>query len=192
VQKEQDSTRQDFHDTNFIPYPRRVRKPQAHDQFGKFIEVIQKLYDNILLLDAMQVPTYAKYFRDILNKKKPLPTTKIIKLTEECSATILNTLLIKKKDPGCHTIEDSIGNQYFNNALCDLGASVSVTPKVVFDKLKHPTLVPTSLCLQLDQSVRYPSGIAENVPVKIREFLVPVDFMVLDMHPDSRVSLILR
>jgi hypothetical protein len=65
-------------------------------------------------------------------------------------------------------------------------------PKVVFDKLKHPTLVPTSMCLQLaDQSVRYPLGIAENVPVKIREFLVLVDFVVLDMYPDSRVSLIL-
>jgi hypothetical protein len=33
--------------------------------------------------------------------------------------------------------------------------------------------------------------ITENVPVKIREFLVPVDFVVLDMHPDSRVSLML-
>jgi hypothetical protein len=97
-------------------------------------------------------------------------------LTEECSAAILNTSLIKKKDPGCPTIECSIWNQYFNNALCDLGASVSVMPKVVFDKLKHPTLIPTSMCLQLaDQSVRYPSGIVENVPVKIREFLVPVD-----------------
>jgi hypothetical protein len=34
-------------------------------------------------------------------------------------------------------------------------------------------------------------GIAENIPVKIREFFVPVDFVVLDMHPDSKVSLIL-
>jgi hypothetical protein len=169
-----------------------VRKPQVDDQFGKFIEVIQKLYVNIPLLDSMQVPTYAKYTRDILNKKKPLPTMEIIKLTEECSAAILNTSLIKKKDPGCPTIECSIGNQYFNYELCDLGANVSVMPKVVFDKLKNPTLVPTSMCLQLaDQSVRYPSEIAENVIVKIQEFLVPVDFVVLDMHPDSRVSLIL-
>jgi hypothetical protein len=97
-----------------------------------------------------------------------LSTTEIIKLTEECSAAILNTSLIKKKDLGCPTIECSIGNQCFNNAHCDLGASVSVMPKVVFDMLKHHTTVPTSMCLQLaDQSVRYPSGIAENVPVKI-------------------------
>jgi hypothetical protein len=117
-----------------------------------------------------------------------LPTTEIIKLTKECSAAILNTSLIKEKDPRCPTIECSIGN----NALYDIGASVSVMPNVVLDKLKHPTLIPTLMCLQLaDQSVLYPSGIAENVLVKIREFLVPVDFVVLAMHPDSRVSLIL-
>jgi hypothetical protein len=34
-------------------------------------------------------------------------------------------------------------------------------------------------------------GIAENIPVKIREFFVPVDFVVLDMNPDSKVSHIL-
>ena len=34
-------------------------------------------------------------------------------------------------------------------------------------------------------------GIAENIPVKIRNFLVLVDFMVLDMSPDLKVSLIL-
>jgi hypothetical protein len=50
----------------------------------KFVEVVRKLYVNIPLLDAMQVPTYAKYILDILNKKRSLPTAEIIKLTEEC------------------------------------------------------------------------------------------------------------
>jgi hypothetical protein len=34
-------------------------------------------------------------------------------------------------------------------------------------------------------------GIAENILVKIREFFVLVDFVVLNMHLDSKVSLIL-
>jgi hypothetical protein len=34
-------------------------------------------------------------------------------------------------------------------------------------------------------------GIVENIPVKIREFFVPVDFVVLDMSPDSKFSLII-
>jgi hypothetical protein len=92
----------------------------------------------------------------------------VIKLTEECSAAILNKLQEKKKDPGCPAIGCSIENQHFNNALCDLGASVSVMPTAVYHKLDHSTLEPTSMCLQLaDQSVWYPLGIVENIPVKI-------------------------
>jgi hypothetical protein len=138
------------------------------EQFGKFVEVIQMLYINIPLLDVIQVPTYAKYLRDILNNKRPLPTTEVIKLTEECSATILNTSPIKKKDLGCPTIDCSIGSQNFKNTLCDLGASVSVMPKKVSNKLNYSSLTPTSMCLQLaDQSVCYPAGITKNIPVKI-------------------------
>jgi hypothetical protein len=138
------------------------------EEFGKFVKVIQKLYINIFLLDAIQVPTYAKYLRDILNNKRPLPSTAVIKLIEECSATILNTSPIKKKDPRCPTIDCSIRSQNFENALCDLGASVSVMPKKVFDKLNYSMLTPTLMCLQLaNQSVRYPIGITKNILVKI-------------------------
>jgi hypothetical protein len=65
-------------------------------------------------------------------------------------------------------------------------------PKLVFDKLTYSTLEPTSMCLHLaDKSIRYPIEIAENILVKIREFFVLVDFVVLDMQLDSKVSLIL-
>jgi hypothetical protein len=159
---------QDFHEITLLPFPRKNRKAKMDEQFGKFVEVIQKLYINIPLLDAIQVPTYAKYLRDILNNKRPLPSTKVIKLMEEYSAAILNTSPIKKKDPGCPTIDCSIESENFENALCDLGASVSVMPKKVFDKINYSTLTPTSMCLQLaDQSVRYPAGIAKNILVKI-------------------------
>jgi len=67
----------------------------------------------------MQVPSYAKYLRDILNNKKPPPQIEVIKLTEECSEVILNKFLEKKKDPVCPTIDCSIGTQHFEHALCD-------------------------------------------------------------------------
>ena len=111
---------------------------------------------------------------------------------EECSAAIQNTAPVKKKDPRCPTINCLIGSQNFENALCDLRASVSVMPKEVIDMLNHSTLTPTSMCLQLaDQSVHYPTGIAENILVKIRNFFVPVDFVVLDMQKDMKTPLIL-
>ena len=76
----------------------------ADTPFDKFVEVIKKLYVNIPLLDAMQVPTYAKYINDILRNKRTLPTTVVVQLIEECSAATLDSLLEKKKDPGCPTI----------------------------------------------------------------------------------------
>ena len=115
-----------------------------------------------------------------------------MQLTEECSAAILDPPLVKKKDTGCPTITCSIRAQHFSNALCDLGASVSVMPKLVYDKLNHHALAPTAMCLQLaDQTVRYPAGIAENIPVKIRNFFIPVDFVVLDMEVNANMPLIL-
>ena len=47
-----------FYDTTFLPFPHRNQKAKMDEQFGKFVEVIQKLYINIPLLDAIQVPTY--------------------------------------------------------------------------------------------------------------------------------------
>jgi hypothetical protein len=65
-------------------------------------------------------------------------------------------------------------------------------PKKIFDKLNYSMLMPTSMCFQLaDQSVHYPIGIAENILVKIRNFFVPVDFVVLDMQEDMKTPLIL-
>jgi hypothetical protein len=62
-------TSRDYRDTTALPFSEQIRKPVAYEQFGKFVEVIKKLYVNIPLLDAMQVPTYAKYIKDILGNK---------------------------------------------------------------------------------------------------------------------------
>jgi hypothetical protein len=47
---------QDFHDTNLLLFPCRNWKAKMDKQFSKFVEVIQKLYINIPLLDAIKVP----------------------------------------------------------------------------------------------------------------------------------------
>jgi hypothetical protein len=44
---------QDFHDSNMLPFPCRKWKAKADEQFSKFVEVIQKLYINVPLLDAL-------------------------------------------------------------------------------------------------------------------------------------------
>jgi hypothetical protein len=45
------------------------------EKFSRFVDVIRKMYVNIPMLDAMHVPTYAKYLKDILNQKRLIPET---------------------------------------------------------------------------------------------------------------------
>jgi hypothetical protein len=113
-----------------------------------------------------------------------------VKMSEQCSAAIANGLE-KQKDPGCPTIPCSVSSFKFEKALCDLGASVSVMPRDVFEKLRLP-LEPTGMCLELgDNSIRYPLGIAEDVSVKVGHHFIPVDFVVLEMGEREKPPLIL-
>ena len=114
----------------------------------------------------------------------------VVKLTKECSAAILD-FPKNKKDLGCPTISCSIGIQYFEQGLCDLGASIRVMPKDVFDKRNLTQLTPTPMMLQLvDLMVRYPVGIGKDILVKIRDCYIPVDFVVLDVEVTKESTLI--
>jgi hypothetical protein len=127
------------------------------------------------LLDALQVPTYSRDFKYILANKYEIATLGVdhVKMSEECSATIANGQE-KQKDLGCPTIPCSLGSFKFEMALCDLGASVSIMPRDVFEKLRL-LLEPTGMCLELgDNSIRYPLGIAEDVPVKVGHHFIPM------------------
>jgi hypothetical protein len=47
--------------------------------------------------------------------------------------------------------------------------------------------------LQLvDQSIQHPVGIVEDIPVRIRNSFIPVDFVVLEMNVYRHIPLILR
>jgi hypothetical protein len=124
------------------------------EKFSCFMEVIRRMYVHISMLDAMQVLTYARFLNDILNQKRPIPKMGMLVFAERCSAAILDGLPDKMGDLGVPTISCLIGTQKFGQALYDLGASVNVMPKVIYDQLNHDSLVPTSMHLQLaDQSI---------------------------------------
>jgi hypothetical protein len=111
---------------------------------------------------------------------------------ERCSSTILDGLPDKMGDPGVPTISCLIGAQKFDQALRDLRASMSIMPKVIYNQLNHDSLVPTSMHLQLvDQSIQRPVEIAEDIPLRIKNSFIPVDFMVLEMDVYRQIPLIL-
>ncbi|KAJ9162814.1 hypothetical protein P3X46_022558 [Hevea brasiliensis] len=176
-----------------LPFPQRFHKAQLDKQFGKFLEVLKKLYINIPFTDVIsQMPSYAKFFREILSNKRRLEDYETVALTEECSAILQNKLPPKLKDPGSFSIPCHVGETSIERALCDLGASVSLMPLSICEKLKVGDLKPTTISLQLaDRSIKYPVGILENVPLKVGKFFIPVDFIVLEMEEDVRTPIIL-
>jgi hypothetical protein len=179
-------------DTKIPQLKPRYFRGKLDNHFEKFVEVVRRLSINMPLLDALQVPTYSRYFKDILANKYEIATLGVdhVKMSEQCSAAVANGLE-KQKDPGCPTIPCSVGSFKFEKALCNLEASVSIMPRDVFEKLRLP-LEPTSMCLELgDNSIRYPLGISEDVPMKVEHHFIPVDFVVLEMGEREKSPLIL-
>nr|GEY62722.1 reverse transcriptase domain-containing protein [Tanacetum cinerariifolium] len=74
----------------------------------------------------------------------------------------------------------------------DLGASINLMSLSIWKKLRLPTLNDTIMVLELtDRTISKPTGVAENVFVKVGKFYFPADFVVLDFIADPRVPLIL-
>ncbi|GKE96223.1 retrovirus-related pol polyprotein from transposon TNT 1-94, partial [Tanacetum coccineum] len=104
-----------------------------------------------------------------------------------------NSIPRKGKDLGSFTLPCFINNVCFDNALVDLGASVSVMPLSTYLNLGLGGLAHTKLTVELaDKTVKYPKGIAKNVLVGIGKFVFPIDFIILDMPEDIKVPLILE
>ncbi|GJW38400.1 reverse transcriptase domain-containing protein [Tanacetum coccineum] len=71
-------------------------------------------------------------------------------------------------------------------------ASINLMPLSIWKKLQLSGLTETKMELELaDRSISKPTGVAENVFVKVGKFYFPADFVVLDFIADPRVPLIL-
>ena len=140
---------------------------------------------NIPLLDMIkQVPTYAKFFKDLCIVKRGLNVDKKAFLTEQVNAIIQCKTPVKYKDPGCPTISVNIGGTCVEKALLDLGASVNLLPYSMYKQHGLGELKPTSITLSLtERSIKIPKGAVEDVLIQVDKFYYPVDFVVLDTEP---------
>ena len=167
------------------PFPQALRGKKKIPNQAEIWEVLRQVKVSIPLLDMIkQVPTYAKFLKDLCTVKKGLGIEKKAFLTEQVSAIIQSKTLVKYKDPGSPTISVNIGGTCIDKALLDLGASVNLLPCSVYKQLGLGELKPTNITLSLaDRSVKIPKGIVEDVLVKVDKFYYPVDFVVLDTEP---------
>ena len=167
------------------PFPQALRGKKKVINQTEILEVLRQVKVNIPLLDMIkQVPTYAKFLKDLCTIKRGLNIDKKAFLTEQASAIIQCKTPVKYKDQGYPTISVNIGGTYVEKALLDLGASVNLLPYSVYKQLGLGELKPTTITLSLvDRSVKIPKGTIEDVLVHVDKFYYPIDFVFLDTEP---------
>ncbi|GJR36031.1 reverse transcriptase domain-containing protein [Tanacetum coccineum] len=181
----------------FIPYPSRANKQKLCEKDDnlalKFVEIFRELHFELSFADALlHMPKFASMFKSLLNNKEKLFDLAKTPVNKNCSAVILKKLPEKLGDPGKFLIPCDFPEIVECLALADLGASINLMPLSIWKKLSLPELTPTQMILELaDRSTTSPSGIAEDVFVKVGKFHFLADFVVVDYVVDPRVPLIL-
>nr|GFA37962.1 reverse transcriptase domain-containing protein [Tanacetum cinerariifolium] len=176
--------------TKDIQPPLQKEKLREKDDIlaAKFMEIFRDLHFELSFTDALvHMPKFAPMFKKLLiNKDKLIELTKT-PLNKNCSAVVLKKLPEKLGDPERFLIPCDFSE--FNNclALADLGASINLMTLSIWKKLRLPILNDTKMVLELvDRTISKPTGVAENVFVKIGKFYFPADFVVLDFVADPR------
>ncbi|KAK1606048.1 hypothetical protein QYE76_029721, partial [Lolium multiflorum] len=117
-------------------------------------------------------------------------TNALIKAREE--KLKLETSIPRKLEDGWEPIIKMKVNDFDCNALCDLGASISVMPKKLYNMLDLPPLKNCYLDVNLaDNSIKKPLGRIDNVRITVNNNLVPFDFVVLDIECNASCPIIL-
>nr|GFA45858.1 reverse transcriptase domain-containing protein [Tanacetum cinerariifolium] len=180
-----------------LPYPSRLQKEKLREKddilAAKFMEIFRDLQFELSFIDALvHMPFKRGYKKKLLNNKDKLIELTKTPLNENCSTIVLKKLLEKLGDPGRFLIPCDFLK--FDNylALANLGASINLMLLSIWKKLILPTLNDTKMVLELaDRTISKPTGVAENVFVKVGKLYFPADFVVLDFVADPRVPLIL-
>ena len=93
-----------------VPYPKWLQVPKKGWKFEDILEVFKQVQINIPFLDAIQqLPSYAKFLKDLITVNRKTNVPKKAFLTEQVSSILQCKLPLKYKDPGCPTITCMIG-----------------------------------------------------------------------------------
>ena len=110
--------------------------------------MFKKMDVNIPFSEALtQMPYYAKFMKEILNRKRKIAEEGVVSLTVTCSTIIQRSLPEKMQDPSSFTIPCSIGNSKMGKELYDFGAIINLLPLSVVKRLSFWELTPTAMTL---------------------------------------------
>ncbi|GKD00249.1 reverse transcriptase domain-containing protein [Tanacetum coccineum] len=145
--------------------------------------MIRAIRINVPLVDVLAgMPNYGKFLKELVSNKHKLEQISSAFLSDESSAMIQNKVPPKLKDPRSFLIPCTFSKTF----------SCNLMPYSLYAKLTHETLKPTKISVRLaDRLFQYPIGIAKNMLVEVGKFTFPMDFVILEMEEDSKVTIIL-
>ncbi|KAA3477597.1 bromodomain-containing protein [Gossypium australe] len=176
--------------------PKNIQLPsrmEDEEEFVSFLNLFKSFNVNLPLLELTdKIPKYAKDLKEIMSRHKKLKKGEQINIDASCSAIIAQNIAPKLKDSKSFTIPVDIGNKHFIKAFCDLGASINLMPLSTKLKLRLGELKNMTIILQLvNRSLVHPKGMLEDVLVKVRDFIIPINFVVLDFEEDQDIPILL-
>jgi hypothetical protein len=98
----------------------------------------------------------------------------------------------KKLEDGWEPIIEMNVNDFDCHDLCDLGASISIMPRKIYDMLGLPPLKNCYFDVPLaDVAKKKPLGRINDVLIMVNNNLVPIDFLILDIECNASCPIIL-
>ncbi|XP_010669717.1 uncharacterized protein LOC104886884 [Beta vulgaris subsp. vulgaris] len=123
-----------------------MQKSKVDQQLGKFLAMVKNLEVTVHYTDLISlVPVYVKFLKDMIIKKKDFGGIDRVSLIEECNVVLQNKISPKLKDPGSFFISCHVGALFIDNALCGLGASVSVMTLSILLDMEEDSQIPIIL-----------------------------------------------
>ncbi|GKE68210.1 reverse transcriptase domain-containing protein, partial [Tanacetum coccineum] len=167
-----------------IPYLSRINKEKLHEKDDllalKFMEIFRNLLFELSFADTLlHMPKFAPMFRKLLNKKDKVIDLVKTPVNENFLAVILKKFPKKCRDPGRFLIPYDFPEMDKCLDLANLGASINLMPLSIWKKLNIPDLTKTRMILELaNRTISTPTGISEDVFMKVGTFCFPTDFVV--------------
>ncbi|XP_015944945.1 uncharacterized protein LOC107470082 [Arachis duranensis] len=144
------------------------------EQIARYLAILRKLKANSFQIEALE------------EEDEPMV------LAKDCTALVQKKLSQKLLHPRSFLIPYTIGTITFEKVLCDHGSSINLMPLSIKKRLGILKVQSAKISLEMaDKSLKRAYGTVENVLVKVDNFYISVDFIILDNGEDRDESIIL-
>ena len=107
------------------------------------MDIFKRLQINIPFTEALEhMPTYAKFMKELLTKKRKFNEQEIVELEAGCNAIIQKIITTEIQRFGSFTLLVTIGNLTVGKALLDLGASINLMSLSMLKKIGDVEVKP--------------------------------------------------